>query len=383
MELTPQGYKVKTYDEILNEINSDIQLQIPNFSLDDSNPLIKINKKMADLFYKMSLMGLNVYSSFNITEASGKALDDRVFWLGISRIKEKKSAGKVEFTGTQNTVIPAGFRVATQDNRIYYTLGDVTIDHTGKAEAFIESLTGGYKTVAEVAEVNKIVNPLIGVKSVINHTIIAGGTDTETDSQLRTRYYNELLGLGKSTIVSVKNAILLNSEATKVNIVENDTDAEKNGLPPHSFKCYVFGGKDDDILEAIYKSRPAGIPSIGEIEKMIDGYYTRFSRPQVRNIHFSITLKLNTIASQLSIQDTIKQNIIDAINNINIGDPVSYTLFISALYKNTGNIVTSFDKLQFWFDDTPGTKYGLGDNIIPKANELIAITPSNIQIGVQ
>lgn len=381
MELTPQGYKVKTYDEILKEINDDIQSKIPNFSLDDSNPIIKINKKMSDLFYRMSLMGLNVYSSFNITEASGKALEDRVFWLGITRIKEKKSSGKVEFTGTQNTIIPTGFRVATQDNRIYYTLGDVVIGSNGKAEAFIESLNGGSKTVADVSEVNKIVNPLIGVQSVINHNVVSGGTDTETDTQLRARYYNELLGLGKSTILSVKNTILLNSEATKVNIIENEKDTEQNGLPPHSFKCYVFGGKDDDILDAIYKSRPAGIPSVGEIEKVIDGYYARFSRPQIKNIHFSINLKLNQITSQLAIQDIIKQNILDAVGNVNIGDSLSYTLFISALYKNTGNAITSFDNLQFWFDDSPGTKYGLGDSITPKSNELIAITPSNIVIG--
>ena len=77
----------------------------------------------------------------------------------------------------------------------------------------------------------------------------------------------------------------------------------------------------------------------------------------------------------------IKQNIVDAVGNVNIGDSLSYTLFISALYKNTGNAITSFDNLQFWFDDAPGTKYGLGDSITPKSNELIAITPLNIVIG--
>ena len=63
MKLDEKGYQVGTYEEILNEINNDIKSQIPNLSLDDSNPLIKINKKMSDMFHKMSLLGGQIYTS--------------------------------------------------------------------------------------------------------------------------------------------------------------------------------------------------------------------------------------------------------------------------------------------------------------------------------
>ena len=380
MELTPQGYRVKTYNEILTEINNDIQSKIPNFSLDDSNPIIKMNKKVSDMLYLMSLMGLEVYSSFNINEASGKALEDRVFWLGISRIREKKSSGVVKFTGTENTVIPAGFRVATQDNKIYYTLGNVIIGSNGEADAFIESLNGGAKTTADIGMVNKIVNPLIGVKSVTNKSVISGGIDTETDAQLRGRYYNELLGLGKSTITSIKNAIILNTDATKVNLVENDSDVEKDNLPPHSFKCFVFGGTDNDILQQIYESRPAGIQPIGDIQSKIDGYDSAFSRPTPKPLYVSINIKIDHTASPINVRSVIQQNIIDAINNLNIGEKVSYTLFISALYKNTNNLVTSFDNLQFWINS--GDKKGLGDELVIKSEELLTAIKENINLEV-
>lgn len=380
MELTPQGYRVKTYNEILTEINNDIQSKIPNFSLDDSNPIIKMNKKVADMLYLMSLMGAEVYSSFNINEASGKALEDRVFWLGISRIREKKSSGVVKFTGTQNTLIPAGFRVATQDNRIYYTLGNVIIGANGEADAFIESLNGGARTTADIGMVNKIVNPLIGVKAVNNENIISGGTDTETDAELRNRYYNELLGLGKSTITSIKNSILLNTDATKVNLVENDSDVVKGGLPPHSFKCFVFGGKNENILQQIYESRPAGIKPVGDIQSQIEGYESAFSRPTPKPLHVSINIKIDSVASPINVRNVIQQNIIDAINNLNIGEEVNYTLFISALYKNTNNLVTSFDQLQFWINS--GDKKGLGDKLTIKSEELLTAIRENINLEV-
>ncbi|MGL5750368.1 MAG: hypothetical protein ACRCXT_07570, partial [Paraclostridium sp.] len=82
MKLDSNGYKVATYQDILDEINNDIKVQIPNLSLDDSNPLIKTNKKMADMFHQMSLLGQTVYSSYSVDEAGGKALEDRVSWLG-------------------------------------------------------------------------------------------------------------------------------------------------------------------------------------------------------------------------------------------------------------------------------------------------------------
>ncbi|MGL5749573.1 MAG: baseplate J/gp47 family protein, partial [Paraclostridium sp.] len=346
------------------------------------NPLIKTNKKMADMFHQMSLLGQTVYSSYSVDEAGGKALEDRVSWLGLSRLPSKKSSGIVEFTGVDGTFIPSNFRVATQSNKIYYTLNNVTLDSSGNGSVAIESLNGGSDTKSEVNTITKIVNPLNGVTKVNNSSIIAGGSDVETDTQLRTRYYTELLGLGKSTIISIKNSILTNTTASKVSIIENDkdiTDVSTN-LPPHSFECFVLGGEDNDILYEIYTSRPAGITSVGSVTGVFDGYNSAFSRPVNKSLYFSVKISLLPSSTITNIKELITNNILEAIDSLDIGVKVDYTMFISALYRNTGNAVSSFTDLQFWVD--PNDKKGLGDSIQPNKNELITLLNSNVNVEV-
>ncbi|MGL4454050.1 MAG: baseplate J/gp47 family protein [Paraclostridium sp.] len=382
MNLDKNGYKVGTYEEILDEMNSDIKSQIPNLSLDDSNPLIKLNKKMADMFHQMSLLGQQVYTSYSIDESVGKALEDRVFWLGLTRLPSKKSSGVVEFTGVAGTFIPSNFRVGTQSGKIYYTLGNITLDSSGKGSVSIESLDGGFNTKAEVGTVTKIINPLNGINSVNNTSIISGGSDIETDSQLRARYYAELLGLGKSTIISIKNSILTNTTATKISIVENDkdiTDVNTN-LPPHSFECFVLGGENNDILYEIYKSRPAGITSIGKITGTFDTYNVAFSRPINKSLSFSIKITLSPSSTISNVKDLIGNDIISMIDGLDIGAKIDYTLFVSALYRSTGGSVISFTDLQFWIDQSD--KKGIGDFIQLKPNELVDLLKNNINIEV-
>ncbi|MGL5752644.1 MAG: baseplate J/gp47 family protein [Paraclostridium sp.] len=382
MNLDKNGYKVGTYEEILDEINSDIKSQIPNLSLDDSNPLIKLNKKMADMFHQMSLLGQQVYTSYSIDEAVGKALEDRVFWLGLTRLPSKKSSGMVEFTGVAGTFIPSNFRVGTQSGKIYYTLGNITLDSSGKGSVSIESLDGGFNTKAEVGTVTKIINPLNGINSVNNTSIISGGSDIETNSQLRARYYAELLGLGKSTIISIKNSILTNTTATKVSIVENDKDITdmNTNLPPHSFECFVLGGENNDILYEIYKSRPAGITSVGKITGTFDTYNVAFSRPANKSLSFSIKITLSPSSTISNVKDLISNDIISIIDGLDIGAKIDYTLFVSALYRSTGGSVISFTDLQFWIDQSD--KKGIGDFIQLKPNELVDLLKNNINIEV-
>ncbi|MGL5049285.1 MAG: baseplate J/gp47 family protein, partial [Fusobacteriaceae bacterium] len=261
MELTNSGYKIKSYEEILKEINDDIKLQIPNLSLDDSNPIIKTNKKMADLLHKMSQLGSMVYSSQSVDQAMGKALEDRVFsLLGLIRYSVQKASGFIEIQGTPDTIVKSFFQVSTENNKVFRTLNDVTLNKDGIGVASIQALEGGVFCNVEAETITKIVNPLFGVDSVINRDITIGGSDTESDTQLRLRYFQQLSGLGRSTIPSIVNTVLLNSEATKINIIENDTDVDGyNGLPPHSFEAVILGGESESLLNLIYENRPLGI----------------------------------------------------------------------------------------------------------------------------
>ena len=382
MELTDNGYETASYSTIYNEIVSDIQEQIPNLSLDDSNPLIKIIKKNADMLNSFSLLGLQTYSSYAIKDASGKALDDRVEWL-VTRSESEKSSGEVTFTGTAGTVIPSSFRVSTQSaDNIYYTLANVTIGDDGTGTVSVESVDSGESTKVDADTVTKIVNPLSGVSSVTNEDVISGGSDEESDASLRERFYVALKGLGLSTLNAMTSNLLSSTTATKVSIIENYTDEydDTTELPAHTFRCYVLGGDEDDILSVIYNTRPIGIQPMGDIETYYDTYVSRFSRPTAKSLNFSITLTTSSSAIT-DLEDTIKENIIDAIDLIDMGGKIDYTLFITALYKNTESSIISFSDLQFWEDDSEDVM-GLGDYIQCDIGEYATILEDNITIEV-
>lgn len=381
MKIDETGYHIETYETILGEINDDIKLQIPNLSLDDSNPLIKLNKKNADLFHQLSLLGQQVYNSYSIEGATGSALEDRVLWLGVTRNGANKSNGEVQFTGTPNIIIPSGFKVATESNKIYYTLKNTILNGLGKGSASIESVDTGLDTKSEVGTITKIVNPQSGVLTVNNESVISGGTDIETDDALSIRYYKTLFGLGASTKKAMEGGLLSNTTASRVKVIENvgDTTDPETTLPPHSFKCFVLGGNESDILETIYSTRPMGIPSIGDIEETFDGYVARFSRPNSKSISCSVNISLSTTALSNTI-NIIKQNIIDAIDLLDIGGKIDYTLFIASLYKNTESSIISFSDLQFWEDEL--NKKGLGESIDLNIDDFASILKSNITIGV-
>lgn len=381
MKIDETGYHIETYETILGEINDDIKLQIPNLSLDDSNPLIKLNKKNADLFHQLSLLGQQVYNSYSIEGATGSALEDRVLWLGLTRNGANKSNGEVQFTGTPNIIIPSEFKVATESNKIYYTLNNTILDGLGKGSASIESVDTGVDTKSEVGTITKIVNPQSGVLTVNNESVISGGTNIETDDALSIRYYKTLFGLGASTKSAMEGGLLSNTTASRVKVIENvgDTTDPETTLPPHSFKCFVLGGNESDILETIYSTRPMGIPSIGDIEETFDGYVARFSRPNSKSISCSVNISLSTTALSNTI-NIIKQNIIDAIDLLDIGGKIDYTLFIASLYKNTESSIISFSDLQFWEDELD--KKGLGESIDLNIDDFASILEGNITIGV-
>ncbi|MGL5717817.1 MAG: hypothetical protein ACRCX2_32750, partial [Paraclostridium sp.] len=79
-------------------------------------------------------------------------------------------------------------------------------------------------------------------------------------------------------------------------------------------------------------------------------------------------------------KELITNNIIDTIDSLDIGAKVDYTMFISSLYRNTGNAVSSFTDLQFWID--PNDKKTLGDFIQPNKNELMTLLSTNVTIEV-
>ena len=114
--------------------------------------------------------------------------------VAVERLPAASAGCRVRFTlvqGHGNVLIPEGTRVATSDSEVIFSVMDdyyVITPETNWIDVPVLAETPG-KQANEYAPgtVNKILDPLAFVSTVSNLDITGGGSDEETDEQLRER----------------------------------------------------------------------------------------------------------------------------------------------------------------------------------------------------
>ena len=187
--------------------------------------------------------------------------------------------------------------------------------------------------------VDTISNPLPGWKAVANFEQSIAGQARETDPVYRARMSRELQAQGTATVGGFREQIASITNVSSVNIVENNTVGNR---PPHSFECYVDGGSDDEVAQAIYDYKPLGIRNVSTLpteagSSKRSGTYTDVNG-KVQQLVFS-----STVESMIRIQvvittdqtyssegdNQIKSAILAYLDNQGVGQ----TVFLYKLYS--------------------------------------------------
>lgn len=185
-------------------------------------------------------------------------------------------------------------RILTTDSDTGFTLGsDWDALLTGSNGSFTCDVVGA--ETAAPGEISEIVIPVSGWTRTYNQISAIPGRATESDAQLRIRRQASFR-LGYATEESIRNRLLndvtgiIDVTVTSNRSMEEDAD----GRPPKSFEVIVDGGADQDILDKIWESMPAGIYPHGNIEgEVIDSQgipqTVRFTRPVDKYLWIRIT----------------------------------------------------------------------------------------------
>lgn len=337
--LTDKGYQITTYNEYLDSIVGEMQRTIPGFSTTDSNPLMMLNKSVASMMTKMSELGAKLYNSRSVLYATDNALDGLVRNVGIRRKASIRSTGYVTFVGRPETVIPAFTRVKTVSGIIFETSKRHIIAENGQITVGVIANVGGINGNVSEGKINRMVNPINGVYSVNNQHATVGGSNSESDVELRIRYFDTLGATGSSTLASIKNGVLKVDNVRSVSVLENVLDFEDRGIAPHGIKVFVVGGDDDAILDSIYTHKAAGIETSGTIEKEYEGKYTiRFARPTTASVKVKINALVEYDVWQEGYMEVIKANINEYISELKVGDKVQYHRIVGCIYNSTQGI---------------------------------------------
>lgn len=307
MPLTASGFERKTLAEIKTEIETELKSIFGNSV--DLSPSGFIGQIVGILSEREALIEAgqeSIYYSQYWNTAEGNQLDNAAQLVGQERLSALATAGTVTFTGTDTTVIPAGFQVfkSGSPNEVYATDSEVTISGTTVNAAVTAVNTGELTALA--GTVTGIVSSLTGVDSVTNAAGFDAGRNRETDSEFRIRIADSLQRPGTSTAAGIRAAVLALEDVISCSVTENETDVTVDGIPPHAFETFVFDDNaepNSNIAQAILDAKPSGIQTHGATTETVQdsqgtSYDIKFTRPAEIDIYIIVNVTKNTDISE-------------------------------------------------------------------------------------
>lgn len=299
-----------------------------------------------------------IYKAMNVDTATGEDLDAIVAILGVTRKQATYAEGVVTFGRSDpydtDIAIQYAQMVSTkQNNADGSTFEFIVTEDNARLPAGELQVTVGIKAVEPgniylpINTITVMNTPIIGIEYVTNMTEFVGGSNQETDDELRYRAKQALAGLGKGTNTALRSALLdINGVVDAIVMDMNrgvgtaDIVVITNEIPPQT----ALKNEIDDMISI---TKAAGV-NIGVIYPTI----------KTQNIVVTITSISGVTLSQESI-DSAGNAIINYCSGLSVGD----TLIISQLERAIGNAINDIDTDIVTV--TPST------NVVPTSTEVI------------
>lgn len=380
--LTELGFNRPTYQELLDAQMERAKILFgEDIGTDDKTPLGKyIRLNVQDISDLYEIAEVIYYARFP-DSAIGQSLDRLVPFAGIARNPATYAEHNVKFTGTAGEIIPGGFLVAAGDIQ-FYTLDDYTINIDGTVTGIVYCTQAGVIGNVATGKIDTIVESSQVVSEIQHLGVSKYGEDLEQDAELRSRFHKAISGAGSATVDAIRGAISRVPFVDGVEILENDTENTVDGLPPHSFECYVLSPTEQDqlIAEAIFSKKPIGIKSVGTVEKEVldkggKPHTIRFSRTLQKDIYIKCTVNVGNLFENDGEQQ-IKDSIAGYINNLKNNDDVYLSSIFGYIHKVSG--VLNVPDLTM---STDGREYNT-NNITISSKEVARIDLKNIQVTI-
>lgn len=230
---------------------------------------------------------------------------------------------------------------STNNESFSVNIGDGLIFVTATTRGNATCLTKG-EIFAPAGSLTVIRTPVFGWLSVNNSQTALVGRNLENDNQLRLRRIASLKRAGSGTVEAIRARLLDLTGVITVSIIENATSSIVDSRPPHSFEVLINGGSDGDIASTIWKTKPAGIETVGNIVVITQDdtgvdKIVKFSRAVSLYIFVRVTVtKADNNTYPPDGDSIIKNDILSKIKSLKIGEPVIYQSFYNSVFQLTG-----------------------------------------------
>ena len=311
-------YNQETYQVIrqrmLDNMSNDIDKREGSFV---SNMVSPVGTEFAKYYMELD----NILAIMFLEDATNEFLDKKVNDFAVYRKLGTNATGTIQVEGTVGTYIPKGTIVLSSGELQYHVLNDTWLNE-GINDINVEAIEVGYKYNIIPSSIDKFYKNIEGIESISNKDEFIGGSDEETDQELRERFFE-----------------IIRRPATSGNIYHYEQwSKEVDGINqakvkplwqgPGTVKVIVSNNNDcvdDEVLqnciEHIEKVRPIGAE-------------VTIITPSVLDIEISANIEVKEDYDAENIKIEIYEN----INNylLECEDEVTYTKIASCVGKVEG-----------------------------------------------
>lgn len=238
--------------------------------------------------------------------------------------------------------------------------------------------------VSPAFTLTNIDTPVVGLNSVTNPTDGVVGRLTETDNALRQRATVGQQSRGSTTVPAIRARLLEVSGVTQAVVFQNETfTLDANGLEGKSFRAYVQGGANQDILQCIWDNKPAGIKAGGAISGIVIdtqglSQVVAFERPIVRQIYVNARITRDLTKFPSNGADLVRSAIELYVNSLEIGQSlIVYPGLISSL-----RLIVGVLDVELGVGFLPAPMIGSDANLTIEINEIGKVLIPATDIGV-
>jgi uncharacterized phage protein gp47/JayE len=349
--ITDSGFSAKRLADIKDEIESSLKSDLgAGINLTEQSPLGQIVGIMAERLALLWELMEEVYNSPYPETSAGTSLDNSCSIVGVTRLPATYSTVMLRVYGANGTAVPLGFIVSVDGNpnARFATTETDTIGVSGYVDLEAQAEETG-PVEAPAGSLTVIETPIAGIDSTNNLLDADVGSDIETDQELKTRRQERLQRAGTATVEGIRNNVALVEGVENVTVVENpDINPDGDGRPGKSFETIALGGDEDEIAQAIWESKPAGIATHGDITKsVVDSqglaHEIKFSRPTEVDIWMIVNITPNTDANEgplypVNGDDLVEEVILEYGATFQLGQDVVVNRFYTPINEVPGVI---------------------------------------------
>ncbi|MBQ8539016.1 MAG: baseplate J/gp47 family protein [Ruminococcus sp.] len=351
-----------SYEEILNRMVEKYE-ELSGFSINSESDIMLRLKVLAGEIYNSTTACEFLKRQMFLSTASGEYLDKHAFTRGLYRKQAVKAKGEVTFyrsvINSTDVVIQKGTVVSTAGPQIrqFVTLETVTmLKDTGSVTAKAQAIEGGasYNVIKDTVTV--LVTPPIGVTGVKNQMAFTGGSDEESDEELRERVLYSYRDISNGT-----NAVYYKRLAESVEGVYSASIVSR-ARGAGTLNVYVCGKGEEASLNKEH---------IEKVQKVLDenrelnvDILVVYALPLKVSFNLNLCVKDGYSFDEVSAE--ITQKLRDYIDSLGVGRPALLCEMGEIIFHTQG--VKNYEFIDAFCND-----------VFPQPNEYLRLTEVDIR----